>query len=1003
MTRLWRWMLRATTVVLFAGWACSQGGGTGCSSCSSGGFSYPSQTPGKEPITNAAELRINQGALDWVQAHLGDVFSSMCCPSDPKAALSPAEQCWGKAMCFTDTENAVQMLHFYLGSPGAPMSLPDGIHLRNGDDYPDEAVDDGDPNDDDNTTGNLASRPYCNDVGGRVCERENQDLSSFCRPSSSAGCNNPNPTDPSQRDYCCGDNAHGINANPFSSHFGDYTDQLDICTGNRPMPRCHGYPSNVSLRLDQLKNIALTLLPATATQPAGIGVSVSGLNIGVDTDIEVDDVASASVTCFAKDSDPTQGTVQNASISMDLRPIFARLSPDQPETLVLGSDQITVSNFNLGSLNAPNITTDSLDPECQDENWQPDGLFQVDADEECVIGCGIAGAAGGILSDLFDTGLGSLLSGPISSALAGAIAGGLNGTPVEVDAQLDLRAMLSQTLPLTYGKPIGVLAAANGGGLATFGSGTTLGLNAGIDVGTETDTEVCVPSLPPPAAAATGDANLPTTISVVDNSQTPPVQRTDTYHVAAAIALPALQRAFYDVFNSGLLCIGVDSAAIAHLTSGSQIITAGVLFLLAPELQQIADEAAPLYVQLEPRTYPTVALGTGQVGADGKTIDSMLQIGLNDLQLSFYIFSQDRFIRVFSVSADLALGLSILRGANNALELSVDGVTSSNVQTTFNALSATDYSQVVSVVLNLVTGTLLSNKLTFSLNFDSALQAVLGPDVYVRINDVQRAGDSNDYLAVYLTACAKNDPDAPPVCADGGSPADDLVAPTLSTALPLYVQPEKPLPAVLRTSLVPAGALAVHVQDDGFARQYAVRVDTGLYNSLVRADANGDIVVKSPALLTFGEHRLEIRSQVGGHYETLASAPKILDVELDAERPLATITPLDAFGGLRLSASDLVSKPENIAIEWRGVGAAGISTWHSGVQGEVLTPEMLHDVYNLELRATDHAGNISEVVTYAWQSPPAHSASRFGCHAAGQSSLLALIAVALFFVRRRRA
>ncbi len=989
-----RRLLRYSAVIFFAGWACARGSGTGCSSCADQGFSYPSNVPGKEPIANAGELRINQTALDWVEAHLSDFFLSQCCPADPASSLSPADQCWGKAACFTDVEGGVPMLHFYLGSPNQPLALPDGFHLRTGDDYPDESVGPDSPPADDTVTGNSAARPYCNDVGGVVCQRENQDLASFCRPSSSDGCNAANPDDPSQRDYCCGDGVHGA----------DSSTPLDICTGKRALPRCHGYPSNLVLRLDQLQNIHLQVLAASDTTGPGISLAVNGVDIGIDIDLEVD-VASQSLTCFAKDADPSVGSLQNASISIELRPTFARPSPDQPEVLVIGADQITVSNFSLPTLNVPSVTADSLDPKCQKENWSGGTTFSP-SDSICQGGCtALASTIGSLFSDPGT--LQGLLSGPLTTGLASALAGRLNGLPVEIAAELNPRALISQTLPLQFGNEIGVLAGADDQRLWTEGSDSAIALSAGIDIGTESESHACVPTLPPPPAVLTGDAALPATITVMDNSQTPSVARSENYHVAAAISQTALVRAFYNVFNSGLLCVGFDSEEIAKLTSGAQVLTAGTLFVLAPELKQIADgDSAPLFVQVEPRGYPSVNFGTGQptgqLDRDGQPIiDSLVQLQMEHVALSMYAFSQDRFVRVFTESADLSLGLSILRGPNNALSLAIDSIGTDNLSDDYNALSATDYTAVAKLLLNLAVNGLLSSSLELSLNFDSALQQVLGPDVYLRINDIQRAGTANDYVAVYLTACKNGDASNGAACTDGGTPASDIVAPTLSDALPLYVAPQAPLPADLRTSLVPAGRVAIHVQDDGFAREYSVRVDGGAAHSLTLANAHGDIVVASPALTVFGNHRLEIRSQAAGHYETLG-APKVLDLELDAERPLAVIEPQTEAArivALRVSATDLVSAPDAITLQWRGTTSTGVSAWHPTAQGAVLDAALLREVDNLQLRAVDHAGNVSDIVTYAWQT----SANKrgHGCHNSGDVSLI--VFALLGIVLRRRA
>src|SRR5687767_11958637 len=87
-------------------WAISAcGGGGGCNGCgASSSYTYPRTVPGKEPVKNAAQVRINQAGLDFVAGHLTDVLSSACC--DPKKQSvqgeTAAETCYGKAPCFLD-------------------------------------------------------------------------------------------------------------------------------------------------------------------------------------------------------------------------------------------------------------------------------------------------------------------------------------------------------------------------------------------------------------------------------------------------------------------------------------------------------------------------------------------------------------------------------------------------------------------------------------------------------------------------------------------------------------------------------------------------------------------------------------------------------------------------------------------------------------------------------------------------------------------------------------
>jgi MYXO-CTERM domain-containing protein len=694
---------------------------------------------------------------------------------------------------------------------------------------------------------------------------------------------------------------------------------------------------------------------------------------------------------------------------------------------------VTVDQFAF-NFNGPDVNPDTRDAACQDSNWFNDlgvGTFYVSPSAECTAGCGAANFASAVITPLFSV-VESLISGPLANVLAQALVGKLNGTPVEIQTKLDVRALVAKLLPLRFGNPIGVLAGPHGDGFASDGMGGSAGLKMPLDFGAESDRGFCVPEVKPAMLVQASDPNLPPTITVQDTFTNPPQPRTDIYHAAAAISTAGISRALYAAFNSGLLCIGIGTDDIIALTKGSQVITAGILFLLAPDLERLASAASPVFFELEPKEPPTIALGTGQptgqLDKNGKPIiDSLVKAGLHGLGLSFYIFIEDRMVRVFGIDADVDLGLNVVRAANNQLKLSIDQLSVTNVKTTFSELVENDFAQVVSSLIDVAMSTLLQNNLTFDLNLDSVVQTAFGgAPIFVRINDVQKAGSNDDFLAVYLTLCDDMETKdiANRICCDqaktgglcGTVPIHDepfALVPSVSPELPLYALPARPLPESLRAELTPTGVVAVHVQAPAapstLARpsyRYAVRVDGGALLSPQYANERGDVIVDSPRLMLAGRHHLDILAERPGEPQSLGDVTAGLDLEIDPERPRVWIEQ-DALGYL-VQGEDLVTPKDELLVEARFVDANGKGSWQRVRAGDRLIPA--HGDRSLEARATDRVGNVSQLVAQMLPTEPTPTASNrsgCGCRSADQSidagGLFAALAITLLWWRRRRA
>lgn len=988
--------LRAVFFAVLFG-ACAQGG-PGGSGCGGAPYNYPRAEAGKEPVENAASVRINQAALDFVADHLPDLIEGLCC--DATAATTRQEaalMCWSKAPCFVEKVSTTdKRVNFYLGTPGAPLLLTGNtnefnIELRNGDPFMNPGSADGAYVINGLGTGELSNRPYCNDTGGAVCQQQVANLARFCQASSGAGsqvCNNPNPSDPSKRDYCCGDDAHGVIWN---------TEPLDICDGDRAMPRCTGYPSSIGLFPAQLTKEHLTLVPVegSGTMPAGIAVKLSGLDLGLDLRLALQNTGVTDFACALSDDNPATGTIRNASMAFTMRPQFSRLTPESPATLSVCEECLTIDDFSL-TIDDPKIDADRGDRLCQDENWP------LNAAAECSAACTLVDGSVGLFSWIFNgvQGLVDLLKEPIARQIAKLVADQLQGIQVGTSMQLDVRRMLRDQLPLRYGEPLGVMAEAHGRGLEVKNVGAVKGLIAGVDFGIESNGSVCVRPIAPPTQTTVADPELGPTVTIKDTSTIPPTNRYEIYHVGLALSRVALERSMYTVFHSGLLCLGIGTDEILELTNGSQLITAGVLFLLAPELEKVADAKAPIRFQVEPQSPPRVTFGSGLptgIGPDGKpTIDSLLQVDIDALRLNFFLFSQKQMVRLFSVQADLHLGLSIQRQPDNRLSLSIDSLKTANIKTVFSDLVTRDFSPVIETLFGLATSALLTNEVSFKLDFDSVVANALNAPIYVRLNDIQRAGNNADFLAAYATMCDARAP-KDTVCLTPPPPTPARVA---LSADALYREPQAGLPTSWRIEAEPTGWARVRVSDGPSSDEYTVVINGGTPSTLSQPDAEGYVWVKSPWLQLPGRHRALVRKQPHHQYSALADVGEVT-IEVDADRPLVSLQA--TARGVRVLASDNVSQAEEVRVQGQlrqGDGSAEPVVLAVG-QELALQPGQV-----LTVVGTDHAGRSSEVASFSARRAAQAGEGRSGCGCRQSDDadpvVLALVFVALARYSRRR-
>ncbi len=124
-------------------------------------------------------------------------------------------------------------------------------------------------------------------------------------------------------------------------------------------------------------------------------------------------------------------------------------------------------------------------------------------------------------------------------------------------------------------------------------------------------------------------------------------------HLGFAIAGRFLDHFALAAYNSGVLCLGISTDQVEQLSSG-------YLSIIVPSIKTLTFEQSPAAAAIttRPGAPPKFKIGNG---TDIKT-DPLLLISLEKFSIDFYVFSLDRFVRMFTFTADVTVPVNIQTG-----------------------------------------------------------------------------------------------------------------------------------------------------------------------------------------------------------------------------------------------------------------------------------------------------------------------------------------------------
>lgn len=407
-----------------------------------------------------------------------------------------------------------------------------------------------------------------------------------------------------------------------------------------------------------------------------------------------------------------------------------------------------------------------------------------------------------------------------------------------------------------------------------------------------------------PCVAPVGDdpvfaAGAPAAIVIPEGS--------DRAHLGLSASEAFVNQLFWGLYKSGSLCLEVDAGMVSELTGGQISLTAGLLSLLLPGLEELAPRDAPILIALKPRfaapDFPLVTYGSGDPAAkthsDGTRVrDSLIQVTLKDTALGIYARIDDQFIQLIEVSTDLELGVTPMLLPDARLGVGIDWVELANLRESYDELFASaDLEELLGFVAELASNLLVSNEITLPLSIEDLTEALLGIRVGLALSDFARTGASEDWLSLALTLSYSS-----------GAPLS-LAADTQLTAEPL-VELTRGEPLTLALEPAPPGLPPREVQ---------VRIDGLAWSGFYPED---QLVVRSRLLHLPGHHTLELRARHQGHFRSLDPTPSVLSVivhEDDAQWAALEPTVSQEAG---CQVVDLRSTPSPMSSLWLIVGLA---------------------------------------------------------------------------------
>lgn len=538
------------------------------------------------------------------------------------------------------------------------------------------------------------------------------------------------------------------------------------------------------------------------------------------------------------------------------------------------------------------------------------------------------------------------------------------------DGQGDLgAAFLGSVSPGTHAPGQFLLASGGEGeavneGMSLFFYGGFLGTSR--DFMTTPAHNPCVPAVDPPP--------IPTIPRVATFRGNSVPGLTPDPHVGIGLSESFLDHAGYGMYDAGLLCIGAGTPLAQELSTG-------LFSLLVPSLNRLAfpERNAPLAVALRPQTPLDFEIGAGTED------DPLLTASLDQLQIDFYVWSADRFVRFMTFEADFSIpiNLSVMDGE---IVPTILGLNATNATVTNQEVLLTEDPEMLASVI----GDILSSfaSMAFGDLGGFALPELMGLELQVPEGGIRGLEeDGEEFLGIFANLAVAGTPMAL------SAPAE-----TYLDVSPVELDPE--VMTIERWGQGKIPSVVLHLDADGPAGveyEYSFRLDGMQWSPWTR---EREVVFESRTLLFQARHTLEARARVVGEPASVDLTPAVAEILVDVLPPAIELEETDA--GIAVTARDVIS--EQLLVRFRERGGEW-SDWDVLRDDHVIGT----DADQLEVEVQDEAGNVGSATSALIRGRPNPAAgSGCGCTVPGQSDdrpvggLLLLGLLGLVLGRRHR-
>ena len=635
-------------------------------------------------------------------------------------------------------------------------------------------------------------------------------------------------------------------------------------------------------------------------------------------------------------------------------------------------------------------------------------------------GCGIFSSIANLAGAIIDSFLGQFLIGLLTPAIDGLLQGMLPN-PLGLEGMVDVGSLLAGVSPGTEGEMEARFVP--GGYVNLVGNGMSLGLITGLNSdedpasrtpALDSEPALCVPPMDAPDFRTAG---LPQVFRSAFAGNTfslaPAGQFAGGSDPAADLAMgiseTTLDLAGHHLVTSGGMCLGVGTSYVKQLNVGT-------IGILVPSLAELESDKGndPLLLVTRPQRALDFTIG------DNTDASPALTIGISHLEVDFYAFLYERYVRAFTLDLSMNVGVNLTfeqPPSGPALihptlvGISSESVTVKVLNSQFVSETPAHLEAVLPSVFDLVTPLLgnlppiqvpsfagfnLQNlsiqHVTTSQDDFLALYADMGPGVAMRT----LAG--KDPLMAQAVHQMDLGLSPAPATSDGHAKLRDVHTPEAQVIRDALLK--------VKGGALPSVTFDLDRTDSaGRALEWQWNLNGGLWRPYTRTN---QLVISDRAFAWQGKYEIGLRSRVVGDYRTTSEIIRT-PVVIDSVGPNIFPDKLDWDGDeLKVPAWDVVDG-HDIEVAYGKVGEDGPSTkwvpWREGSLAKQTAMHLLDDHGEILMFARDALGNQS----IAMVAPFHGQAGSGGCScesgrtpSAGSLVLIGLVGFGLFGRRRRR-